>query len=105
VVLSVVGCSSGMNKFSNQDLEQYQQQPEKYAESVVSTMNNRELIGQTLMMDFRSWGKDPYTDEEIPVTRINHDISSMITDYHIGGVILFRQNLVNSNQIVEFTDA
>lgn len=104
-VLSVVGCSSGMNKFSNQDLEQYQQQPEKYAESVVSTMNNRELIGQTLMMDFRSWGKDPYTDEEIPVTRINHDISSMITDYHIGGVILFRQNLVNSNQIVEFTDA
>ena len=27
-VLSVVGCSSGMNKFSNQDLEQYHQQPE-----------------------------------------------------------------------------
>ncbi|MEZ9233169.1 glycoside hydrolase family 3 protein [Vibrio amylolyticus] len=104
-VLSAVGCSSGINKFSNQDLEQYQQQPEKYAESIVGTMNNRELIGQTLMMDFRSWGKDAYTDEDLPVTRVNEDISGIITDYHIGGVILFRQNLINSNQIVEFTDA
>ncbi|WP_084781506.1 glycoside hydrolase family 3 protein [Salinivibrio sp. DV] len=104
-ILSVVGCSSGINKLSNQELEQYHQQPEKYAEFIVSTMNKREIIGQTLMMDFRSWGKDSYTDEDIPVTRINDDISSIITNYHIGGVILFRQNLVNASQIIEFTDA
>ncbi|USD43406.1 glycoside hydrolase family 3 protein [Vibrio sp. SCSIO 43135] len=104
-VLSVVGCSNSMNKISNQDLTQYQQHPQKYADYIVDNMNDRELIGQTLMMDFRSWGKDPYTDEEIPVTRLNDEISNMISDYHIGGVILFRQNLVNSNQIVELTDA
>lgn len=59
--------------------------------AILNELTLEQKIGQLLMPDFRKWnGKN--------VTTISEDIASMIKEYHIGGVILFRENFVNRNQ-------
>jgi beta-N-acetylhexosaminidase len=105
VIVTLVGCTSNLGVVDNKTLQTYKQDPSKYAIELVSNMTDREKIGQTIMMDFRSWGTDKYTDEPVAVTQLNDDIAGIIKDYHLGGVILFRQNLVNTPQTVDLVNA
>nr|WP_249305931.1 glycoside hydrolase family 3 protein [Lederbergia citrea] len=60
-------------------------------ENAVKIMSIEEKVGQMLMPDFRNWkGKD--------VTEMLPEIEQLVKDYHLGGVILFRENVVTTEQ-------
>lgn len=64
---------------------------------IVKGMSLEEKVGQMFMPDFRQWdGED--------VTEINEEIVQAIQQHHLGGVILFRENLVETGQIVRLVD-
>jgi beta-N-acetylhexosaminidase len=64
----------------------------------VGQMTMEEKVGQMLMPDFRNWkGQN--------VTVMNEEISKLVKDYHLGGVILFRENTVSTEQTVKLVDA
>ncbi|MCG1021883.1 glycoside hydrolase family 3 protein [Sutcliffiella horikoshii] len=57
----------------------------------ISKMTIEEKIGQMLMPDFRNWkGQN--------VTKMLPEIEQLVKDYHLGGVILFRENVVTTEQ-------
>jgi len=60
---------------------------------------NREKLGQLLMLDFRNWGIDK-EGKEIPFTVSNSQIENIIKKYNVGGVILFRENIVDPAQTI-----
>ncbi|KMJ58753.1 beta-N-acetylhexosaminidase [Bacillus sp. LL01] len=57
----------------------------------ISKMTLEEKIGQMLMPDFRNWNGQNVT-EMLP------EIEQLVKDYHLGGVILFRENVVTTEQ-------
>lgn len=60
-------------------------------EKAVNSLTLEEKIGQMLMPDFRNFnGK--------PVTAMLPEIKELIQTYHIGGVILFRENVMTTEQ-------
>ncbi len=87
------------------------------ARKIVSRMSTREKIGQCMMMNFRYWSdnKDATskmlynksaTNTEIlenfkPVSEPNKYILQVISDYHIGSVILFRENLASKQKALD----
>jgi beta-N-acetylhexosaminidase len=59
----------------------------------IAGMTLEEKVGQMMMPDFRKWnGAD--------VTRMLPEIEALVKKYHIGGVILFRENVVDTAQTV-----
>lgn len=73
--------------------------PKASAEELVSHMSMDEKLGQMLMVDIRSWGKES-GENKTPFTMINENVSKMINEYHLGSVILFRENLIDTPQTV-----
>jgi len=64
----------------------------------IKQMTMKEKIGQMLMPDFRTWkGKN--------VTEMNAEIAQLVKDYHLGGVILFRENTVTAEQTTKLVSA
>lgn len=60
-------------------------------EKAISHMTLEEKVGQMLMPDFRKMnGKD--------VTALTPEIERLVQKYHLGGVILFRENVVTTEQ-------
>lgn len=60
-------------------------------DQAIDGMTINEKIGQMLMPDFRNWnGKN--------VTEMLPEIEQLVKDYHLGGVILFRENVVTTDQ-------
>nr|WP_230500992.1 glycoside hydrolase family 3 N-terminal domain-containing protein [Sutcliffiella rhizosphaerae] len=57
----------------------------------IQNMTLEEKIGQMLMPDFRNWNGQNVT-EMLP------EIERLVKDYHLGGVILFRENVVTTEQ-------
>ncbi|WP_187254597.1 glycoside hydrolase family 3 protein [Alkalicoccus halolimnae] len=57
----------------------------------VESMTLEEKIGQMLMPDFRSW-------QGSEVTEMLPEIEKMVEEYHLGGVILFSENVVSPEQ-------
>ncbi len=66
--------------------------------NAIRNMSVEEKVGQMLMPDFRKWKGEN-------VTAINPEIQKLIKDYHIGGVILFKENTVTREQMTRLTDA
>lgn len=60
---------------------------EQRIEEIMADMSLKEKIGQMMMADFRFDGNGN------PVTSINDSIASDISEYHLGGVILFSENM------------
>jgi beta-N-acetylhexosaminidase len=67
---------------------------------IFDNMTLREKIGQLMMLDFRFWGVDK-NGNQIEFTKMNSDVAKIISDYKIGGVILFRDNLHNTEQSID----
>lgn len=59
--------------------------------NAISKMTLEEKAGQMLMPDFRTW-KGSNVTEMLP------EIEQLVKKYHLGGVILFRENVVTSEQ-------
>ena len=73
------------------------------AEEIVNKMSEEEKITQILMPAFRYWTESG--GEQKGVTDLNNELSQVIKEYHFGGVILFAQNLVSTDQMVKLTDS
>ncbi|MDQ0974112.1 beta-N-acetylhexosaminidase [Neobacillus niacini] len=66
--------------------------------SAIKNMSMEEKVGQMLMPDFRTWkGQN--------VTVMNDEIAKLVKDYHLGGVILFRENTVTADQTTKLVSA
>ncbi|CNH39774.1 glycoside hydrolase family 3 protein [Yersinia pekkanenii] len=74
--------------------------PQMSAEKIIAKMSFEEKLGQIIMLDVRYWGDDNHGNKK-PFTEINDDISKVIHDYHLGSIILFRENLIDTPQTVE----
>ncbi|NPC90721.1 hypothetical protein HOO54_03235 [Bacillus sp. WMMC1349] len=70
---------------------------------MVKCMSLEEKLGQMLMLDFRNWQKK---EESKPsgLTKMNNEVASIIQQYHLGGVILFAENVTGTEQTVHLTN-
>lgn len=78
--------SSHNQPLSDQDLD-----------CMIKKMTLEEKVGQMIMPSFRKWqGQD--------VIEINDEIADTIKKYHLGGVILFAENVVGTEQTARLAD-
>src|SRR5699024_7707514 len=70
-------------------------------DEIIANMSQKEKFGQLIMPDFRNWTVE---GEEVPFTEMNDEVGKVIADYKLGGVILFRENVANTEQTVRLTD-
>ncbi|GGM38352.1 beta-hexosaminidase [Paraliobacillus quinghaiensis] len=66
--------------------------------NAIEEMTIKEKLGQMLMPDFRSWNGE-YVTEMLP------EIEQLVKDYDLGGVILFRENVVTTEQTAKLVSA
>ncbi|MEH6938773.1 glycoside hydrolase family 3 protein [Bacillus sp. JJ664] len=71
--------------------------------AIVQNMTVDEKVGQMLMPDFRNWQKQGET-KATGFTVMNDEVGSIIQKYHLGGVILFAENVVGTEQTARLTD-
>lgn len=64
-------------------------------------MTLEEKIGQKIMLDFRYW--DPAGNEKRDMTAPDEVIGRIIKSNHVGGVILFSNNIKERSQIEKLT--
>jgi len=69
----------------------------KQAQKIVNKMTVEEKVGQMLMPDFRTWNGGNFT-------QMNDEVANVIKTYHLGGVILFAENIQETQQTVRLTD-
>lgn len=94
------GCTNATENATEQSSAQTEQEPVKTPEQIkaetinqiLADMTIEEKVGQLLMMDFRKNADD--TD----MTVLSEEAAQQITDYHLGGVILFAENLDTMEQ-------
>jgi len=67
----------------------------------VQAMSLEEKLGQKIMLDFRCWNASAHVP--IAMTQPEADIAAILLDHHIGGIILFADNLINKQQIATLT--
>lgn len=72
------------------------------ASKIVSDMTLRQKIAQMVMPDFRYWDSGD-GQGQVGMTVLNDDIRKIIEDYDFGGVILFAQNVVGTEQTTRLT--
>lgn len=89
--LGVLGCTNISNSTGAVDEFKIK------AEKIVEKMDDREKLGQLMMIDFRNWNKKPFI-------KMNSDVKKIIIDYKLGGIILFRENLINTEQTIKLID-
>lgn len=72
-------------------------------DEMIASMSLDEKIGQMLMPDFRNWQKQG-EGKATGFIEMNSEVASIIEKYHLGGVILFAENVVDTEQTVRLTD-
>ena len=102
--LMISTCLSYAEIISNDKLKSYWNNPEASASEIVDTMTMDEKIGQLLMPDFRHWGFDQ-AGNKLPLIQSNKQIEHIINQYHLGSIILFRENLIDTPQTVDLINA
>ncbi|MGD7008233.1 glycoside hydrolase family 3 N-terminal domain-containing protein [Metabacillus sp. 84] len=73
------------------------------AERAADSMTLEEKVGQMLMPDFRNWKKQG-EEKATGFTEMNQEVGGIIKKYHLGGVILFAENVVDTEQTVRLAD-
>ena len=63
----------------------------------------RAQLLELMMPDLRFWAEDEQPAPP-PLTRLPQPLAALLRDYPFGGVILFRENLVDTHQILALTD-
>jgi len=78
----------------------------RQAMTILKNMSLKEKIGQKLMFDFRYWCSIPPQEGKFcnqDFTAMNQAVHQIITKNHIGGIILFANNIKNIEQITTLT--
>lgn len=73
------------------------QTPEEEAAAIVANMTLEEKVGQMFMPDFRTWNGSDFTV-------YNDEVGNIIKQYHLGGVILFANNVKTTDASVRLMD-
>jgi len=76
---------------------------EKSADEIVSAMSEEEKIEQLLMPDFRQW-KDSGQTAVSDMTVLSDEVKQILQKYKFGGIILFANNVKQTEQTVRLTD-
>ncbi|WP_102707086.1 glycoside hydrolase family 3 protein [Terribacillus saccharophilus] len=71
--------------------------------AIVEGMSVEQKVGQMLMPDFRNW-QEQGESKATGFTEMNDEVGSIIQKYHLGGVILFAENVVGTEQTVRLID-
>ncbi|MFC3015554.1 glycoside hydrolase family 3 protein [Virgibacillus litoralis] len=87
------GKSSFSGKVVKQESDRY-----NVINNAIEGMTLKEKIGQMLMPDFRNWDGENVT-EMLP------EIEQTVKEYDLGGVILFRENVVTTEQTAKLVSA
>ena len=74
---------------------------DKKIEDKIANMTLDEKIGQMLMLEFRYWEDE--NGELKEVTELNEDIKNAIIKYKVGGIILFAENVHDTEQTTKLT--
>ncbi|ELX8379942.1 glycoside hydrolase family 3 protein [Providencia vermicola] len=98
--LCLLSAVSLAEPISQAQLDTLWKNKQKSAEEIVNNMSEAEKIGQLFMLDFRYWNQDS-KGEPAPFLVMNEEVSKVINQYHLGSVILFRENLIDPPQTVE----
>lgn len=69
---------------------------------ILSSMTTREKVSQMIMPTLRFWGKGT---NAVGVTKLNDDLIKLLSDNSFGGIILFSDNIVDSNQTIELINS
>ena len=70
-------------------------------DKIIDDMTLREKIGQMIMPDFRFWTEEGQEQKEW--TEMNDEVKKIMEDYHFGGIILFAQNVQETEQTTRLT--
>jgi beta-N-acetylhexosaminidase len=89
LALTTFGCSGEAKK--------EEKAKERTAKEIVQDMTIEEKVGQMIMPDFRNW-KEQGAEKATGFTEMNEEVGSLIEKYHLGGVILFAENVVDTEQ-------
>ncbi|WP_213993183.1 glycoside hydrolase family 3 protein [Sodalis sp. dw_96] len=74
------------------------------SDKIVEKMTLKEKIGQKIMLDFRFWWEDNLINDKQDMVLLTETIRNIIWHNHIGGIILFANNLKNKEQIQKLTE-
>lgn len=72
-------------------------------ENILSSMSLRDKVTQMMMVDFRKWGDT--ADEAASFTEMNDEVRKILEDYKFGAVILFSNNLRDTEQTFRLTQS
>ena len=72
--------------------------------NITQNMTLREKLGQLIMMAFRFFKDDSLACDYIPVTKLNPTIKDLVSEYHLGGIVLFKENMHTPAQIVQLVE-
>lgn len=112
LALGLSGCSSS-GADAGQDAEQ-EPEPDSYVARTVKhqdvgvllgAMTRREKICQMLMPDFRKWNTDGSADDATDFVEMNDQVDAIVDTYGFGGVILFANNVHETQQTFDLTYA
>lgn len=74
---------------------------EQSPEAILAKMSVEEKVGQMVCVAFRNWNGE---GKRGPVTELNDDLAAAIAKYNLGGICLFAENCVGTEQTVRLTD-
>ena len=81
------GCAAADSTEESASEKTTEQIKTEWIEETLADMTLEEKIGQMIMMDFRSH------EDGTPMTELSEEAAEEIEGYHLGGVILFAENL------------
>ena len=95
LLMCVLACKSSITDSIAEDKSK--------VKNIMGKMTLQEKLGQLIVMGFRFWGKDEDNDY-VSAGELNPTIRSLIKEYHLGGLILFRENTATPAQIVQLVE-
>ena len=78
-------------------------EPLTRVDQLISTMSLRDKVTQMMMVDFRKWGAT--VDTATDFTVMNDEVQKIIEDYNFGSIILFANNIKETEQSYNLTMA
>ena len=83
--------------------ENQEQELNNQSKLILSKMSMDEKIGQVLLLNFRTWGKDEQGNP-LPFQECNKSVEDIIKKYHLGNIILFGENAKSTEKLVRLID-
>ncbi len=69
---------------------------------IMNSSSLKEQLLELIMLDIRYFGKDS-NGNYLPVTKLPIELKNFLTEHPVGGIILFRENLQDINEIKQLT--